>query len=135
MSVYYRAGYKYQLMAPFDIVLPLRPPKVIVTEWLRLNPSGLLEIARGYAWDGPSGPTVDTKSAIRGSLVHDSLYQFLRLGLLPPYAREQADDIYHDLCLEDGMGRIRAWLHFKALRAFGWKSAIPGAERAVLMAP
>ena len=29
---------------------------------------------RGYAWDGPSGPTIDTPDAMPASLVHDGLY-------------------------------------------------------------
>ena len=44
----------------------------------RLNTKGHLIIKRSYAWDGPSGPTIDTKNFMRGSLVHDALYQLMR---------------------------------------------------------
>ena len=113
----------------------LAPEREIVTEWIRFLPSGHMVISAGYAWNGPSGPTIDTKSAMRGSLVHDVLFQLLRLRKLAPETRETADRIYKQLCLEDGMWRLRAWAHFKALRAFGWMSADPEAERPVLTAP
>ena len=32
----------------------------------------------GYAWDGASGPTIDTKNTVAASMIHDILYQFMR---------------------------------------------------------
>ena len=82
-----------------------------------------LTIYKGYAWDGPSGPTWDTENFMRGSLVHDALYQLLRAGVLPQSARRYADDLLREMCLSDGMSRLRAWWVWRALRWFGGRAA------------
>jgi hypothetical protein len=132
----YAAGYSYQLRAAYAVRLPeledaLRLP--IVTDWLELDPDGTLRIRAGYAWDGPSGPTIDSKSAMRGSLVHDSLYQIQRAGLLD--AREAADKVFHRLCVEDGMFGPRAWLWYHAVRIFAKPATDPAAESPDQCAP
>ena len=43
------------------------------------------------AGDGPSGPAIDTKNFMRASLVHDALYQLMRLGTLDKSRRQYAD--------------------------------------------
>ena len=96
----YRSGYKYQLArqychpVPFgDIVDPA------MDRWISIE-NGVLYIGDGYAWDGPSGPALDTRDAMRGSLVHDALYQLIREGLLPSSAREDADKLLRSICRE-----------------------------------
>ena len=80
----------------------------------------------GYAWDGPSGPTIDTKNFMRGSLVHDGLYQLMREGLLAHEEyRKSADDLLRDICVEDGMSKFRAWYVHRAVRISGGKSTKP----------
>ena len=64
---------------------------------LRLTPDGLLTIKEGYAWDGPSGPAPDLAYLLRAALVHDALYQLIRIGALEPRHRGAAD-------------RLLAWL-------------------------
>jgi methyl coenzyme M reductase gamma subunit len=66
--------YKYQLMEPYELPIGIRG-YTIDTHYLKLSEDGDLTISNGYAWDGPSGPTIDTKDFIRRSLVHDALYQ------------------------------------------------------------
>lgn len=133
--IFYRGGYKYQLAADYLTRIPINPASTIETDWIKLSPAGELAIARGYAWDGPSGPAIDTKSAMRGSLIHDALFQLLRLGHLSDALRPTFDQIYKDACIEDGMWLARAHLHFLALRQFGWWAARPSAERQILTAP
>ena len=131
----YREGYKYQLAEDYSVLVPFYRASPAETEWLRLSALGWLLIRGGYCWDGPSGPTIDTASAMRGSLLHDSLYQLIRLGHLGADCRAVADQVYEDACLEDGMLAVRAWAHFKALRLFGGSSAEPSAEKPMLTAP
>ena len=57
-----RRRYKYSLAEDFPLQLELRPETEIVTPFIVLTTDGLLTINKGYAWDGPSGPTIDTKS-------------------------------------------------------------------------
>jgi hypothetical protein len=96
---------------------------------------GLLTIRKGYAWDGPSGPTVDTPNWMRGSLVHDALYQLMREGHLPPEMRKKVDLLMHSHLVEDGMSRARARLAYWGVRAFGAKSARERHEPKVRTAP
>ncbi len=81
-----------------------------------LATDGLLTIDAGWPWDGPSGPTVDTPSFMRGSLAHDALYALLRAGKLHPSRRKEADDLIYDLCRQDGMGWLRAHYMYAGLR-------------------
>lgn len=131
----YRDGFRYQLDKSYAVKISVYPGQWVETDYIRLSPNGDLVIKAGYAWDGPSGPTIDTKSAMRGSLIHDALYQLMRLELLDQEWRGPADWIYEKACIADGMWKIRAWAHFRALRAFGAAAAEPGTDRPILTAP
>jgi hypothetical protein len=87
----------------------------------------MLMIRKGYSWDGGSGPCYDTKTVMRGSLIHDALYQLLRLGLLFPTYRKAADRLLKLICLEDGMNRFRAAYIYRAVRLFAGYAAKKGA--------
>ena len=93
-SIRYRSGYKYQLATRYSILINIKPKKDIKTEFIKLDAKGKLTIKRGYAWDGPSGPVVDTKENMRASLVHDALYQLMRHEELSTKAyKDKADKI------------------------------------------
>jgi hypothetical protein len=97
--------------------------------------NGILIIIASYAWDGPSGPAMDTKNAMRGSLVHDALYQLMREGKLPATYRPTVDAIYKGACLMDGMSAFRAWYHMKGISWFAASAAHPNNLKPVLAAP
>jgi len=121
-----RLGWKYELTAPHSCgvqVFPGAGREVAQDGWIRLSPTGQLTIARGYAWDGPSGPTLDTPSFMRGSLVHDALYQLMREGRLSRDWRKGADMELRRLCLADGMSPLRAWWVYWGVRLFGGRHA------------
>lgn len=119
----YKGGYKYQLIETYFVDTPIRPDALIVARFLVLQPSGRLGILEGYAWDGPSGPSIDTENFMRGSLVHDALYQLMRENHLGQEHRPAADALLRDICIEDGMSRFRAWYVHKSVRVFGAKYA------------
>ncbi len=127
--IFYKAGYKYQLNADYSARLNLKPLKNIKSEYVDLSVDGGLTIKQGYAWDGPSGPTIDTLDFMRGSLVHDALYQLIREGFLTadPY-RKLADEELRRICREDGMPYIRTWWVYQGVR-FG---AAPAATKACI---
>lgn len=52
-------GYKYQLMEQYSFDVAIKEYE-IDTPYLSLGNDGILIIKKGYAWDGPSGPTIDT---------------------------------------------------------------------------
>ena len=63
----YREGYKYQLVEDYTVKTSITPKQdVAKDEWIQLKMDGTLTIKDGYAWDGPSGPTIDTKNFMRG---------------------------------------------------------------------
>ena len=83
----------------------------------------LLTSVSGYRWDGCSGPTVDTQTNMRAGLVHDSLYQLMRLGLLPQSARVIADREFLLIMKEDGMNWFRRTYYYWSVRLFARKYA------------
>ena len=103
----YKKGYKYLLWETYSTQTDLIGYD-IRTDFIILSPTGLLTILKYYAWDGPSGPTFDTKNFMEGSLVHDALYQLMRKGLLPQSCRAYADDRLKADCIRDGMSKFRA---------------------------
>ena len=133
--IYYKAGYKYVLHREVQIQTAIRQHQYVYMPHASLRLSGLLFIASGYAWDGPSGPTVDTKTFMRGSLVHDCLYQMIRVGGLSASFREAADNELYRICREDGMSLLRAKYILWSVRMFGRKAAMPSSEPEVLTAP
>ena len=86
---------------------------------------GVIKIDVGYAWDGASGPAINTKNFRRGSLVHDALYQLMRNGAIPRGYRDTADKILRRMCLEDKMCAPRAWWVYHFVKAFGGGSVKP----------
>jgi hypothetical protein len=83
----------------------------------------LLTVRAGYAWNGASGPTLDTDATMDASLVHDSLYQITRLGVLPSSARKPADRAFRRILLEDGMHPWRAAIWYYGVRLCGFRAA------------
>jgi len=134
-KIEYKSGYKYQMASDYSIDVDAFPKDDISQSFLGLTKEGLLTIRYGYAWDGPSGPTIDTKTFMRGSLVHDALYQLLRMGLLPPEHRLTADQELRRICREDGMNRIRAWYAYHAVRLFAYDYSIAEGKKPVHTAP
>ncbi len=118
-------GYKYQLMEKYVHETQWDLPNAVETggKWVTMSKTGRITLKKGYAWDGPSGPTIDTKDFMRGSLVHDGCYQLIREKLIPGRKRKPADVLLWLICIEDGMPRFRADYVYHAVRAFGGGSA------------
>ena len=100
-------GYKYELLKKEEVTTPIRGIS-ISTPFICLARTGRLYVYPHYAWDGPSGPTIDTPSFMRGSLIHDALYQLMRENLLDHKYRGIADELLRQICIEDGMPTWRA---------------------------
>ena len=134
--IHYRDKYRFQLARDYVVRTPIRPSKIISTEFIRLDHEGELTARAGYAWDGASGPvTIQTHTFMRPSLVHDCFYQLLRQGHLRGEGyRRQADKLLRTMCLEDGMNPVRAWYVYHAVRKFGPRYQDP-APKPILTAP
>ena len=127
MSIKYRKlnTYKYSIMEDVQIEVNIKPNTDVICTYMELSINGILTIRKGYAWDGPSGPMIDTPDTMRGSLVHDVLYQMMRLNMLPLNFRKNADEMLKQICIEDGMSEIRAIYMYEGVRLFGEQYAKP----------
>jgi hypothetical protein len=133
----YKKGYKYWLVRPYSLHVPIFPEHTVVSSggFVTLGKNGVLAIRVGYAWDGPSGPTFDTKTFMRGSLVHDSLYQIMREGLLDNSYRDTADRMLGRICRSDGMCGVRVWYVVGMVNRFAQSAADPKNRKPILYAP
>ncbi len=132
----YRAGYKYQLAEDYQIVTSIKPPADVVTVFINLDKNGYLEIKSGYAWDGTSGPVVDTTNNLRASLVHDALYQLMRKRKISAKEhKDRADRLFRKICKEDGVLSPLAQIYYEALKKLGKPSTDPKNAKKIKCAP
>ena len=132
----YKTGYKYQLVNEYSTSITISPGEDITSEYIHLSAAGEIIIKKGYAWDGPSGPTIDTLNFMRGSLVHDALYQLMRQQKLSKEKyRKPADELLRKMCIEDGMTSVRAWWVYRGVRLGGGSAADPGNKKQIIKAP
>lgn len=142
----YRKGYKYQLDEDDSIFLgdyydketgeELKAPRIFSadTKYFSLD-RGMLTAKSGYAWDGASGPTIDTRNSMRGSLFHDVGYQMMREKIIPLEYKDYFDAVFYHLLINSGMSKLRAWIWYNAVRDFGKSSTLPENDRPILEAP
>jgi hypothetical protein len=136
LKIVYKCGYKYQLFETYELSVSIHPKEhLAIDRFLELSENGTLRIYQGYAWDGASGPAIDTKTIMRGSLIHDALYQLMRTGKLSQKWRRQADKELLRACLVDGMWKLRAYWVYWAVRIFAKKAAMVGVEKRPETAP
>ena len=131
----YQEGYKYQLTEAYEMIIPINPSVPVFSDFITLTLDGLLTVNKAYAWDGPSGPTFDSPAFMRGSLVHDVIYQLCRQGHLSTDCREAADDLLRAICIEDGMWRFRAWYVYWIVRLFAGSCVEPHHKKQIITAP
>lgn len=118
-------GYKYVVAEKFKVQTAILTFSVkdVLTE---LEPNGILTVNAWYAWDGNSGPCVDTISSMEASCVHDVLCDYINMGWLPQYLQPIADQEYYILCTKKGMWWRRARARLLAIR---WYMTGKGAKR------
>ena len=116
--------YKFKVEENFSIELPFKIPD-FVHPYASLK-DGILSVKRGYAWDGASGPIINTRDTLVASLVHDVLYQAMRLNLIKSSKenRQVADKNFFEILKMNGVNSIRRKVWYFAVRLFGKKSTI-----------
>ncbi len=145
----YTSGYKHQLFDPYEHQTSIKLEADVRVPFLVMTKNGLLQFASGYAWDGPSGEirippflpdwmpavrvdvTKDDEKSMRGSLVHDGLYQLMRWKLVPLKHRSYADQLLKDICIEAGMSTFMATQWRNAVNKFAKGSALPKNKKKV----
>jgi hypothetical protein len=165
--IYYKSGYKYQLhvadYAPNTIYIGgrkwlrhtllhkvLDDPAYVERDFYAID-GGNLYIRHGYAWDGASGPAIDTVDTQRASLIHDVLWQAIEEGVIPEQYRPLTNLEFRDILFEDiaatpsgGLlggakdaarrARARLWYHAVDKVGSKWVKAFKG-KSAVISAP
>lgn len=131
----YRKGYKYQLADNIAFQTVLRPDSHIVTEFIELMMDGTMVISSGYAWDGPSGPTIDTDNSMTPSLYHDAAAQLMRMRLIDQKWRIPSNEEFGRMLDERGMWSFRRKLWVRELNNFGAPSTDPKNAKKILEAP
>ena len=127
----YRKGYKYQVVVDDEsLVLPdnIVFSSAMYDDYLRVVYSmeegkWELTVKSGYAWDGPSGPALDTKNFILPSLIHDALYQLMRRKMLHRDYRKAVDKLLVDMCKVENMSWFRRQYVYAAVRVGGHDSS------------
>lgn len=133
-QIKYTKGYKYRLEELYE-----NDTRVvgydIDTTWIKLNVLGRLTLLPGFAWDGPSGPTVDDNTNMRGSAEHDAFYKLMRMGLIPLSGRDVIDRWLQSVLIEDGMPEFRAGYWYSGVHNFAAQAANPKNKKKVFTAP
>jgi hypothetical protein len=101
-------GRVFRLMEPLQIVWKDKPP--LVVPW-------------GFRSDGASVPRFfwrlvfpkGDERALRAAFVHDWIYRNHPAG----WTKEEADLLFYELLLEDGVPKWRAWLACQGVNWFG----------------
>lgn len=116
--------YKFKVEENFSIELPFKIPD-FEHEYASSKDS-ILSVKKGYAWDGASGPIINTRDTLVASLVHDVLYQAMRLNLIKSSKenRKIADKNFFEILKMNGVNSIRRKVWYFAVRLFGKKSTI-----------
>ncbi len=136
----YKKGYKYQThkvfthnVGSFEFSNPNGTS--VVDDFIELTKAGKLTIKAGYAWDGCSGPTIDTANTMQAGLVHDALYQLMRKNLIPASERLKADNQLREVGIANGMWKFKANIYHWAVNKFAKKAALPSHQKIIKRAP
>jgi hypothetical protein len=130
---------KYQLVDNYEALLKIPINRLDEgtcddgrVELVKCNPDFcLLRIKKGFTWDGPSGPTVDTDDFMIPALEHDALYMLMRQGVLPRRHRKKVDELLKERCIAQGMNELRAAYVYFFVRKFGKGATLEKNERKV----
>jgi hypothetical protein len=128
----YSSGYKYQLEEDYEVQTPVKGTFVVGSQFI-LYGSGLLHISRGFAWDGASGPTFDSKSSMIASLVHDVFCVMMRNKMLPyTEYHHTVNKFFRQQCIDAGMWKWRAEVWYRAVELADAGNPDQGPDRVVI---
>ena len=111
----------YVLTKDHEAFTYISPSTEAVSDKVYHSYTGFIRISAGFEWDGATG-AIDTPDFMRASLVHDALYHLLREGALGMGHRKRCDQLFRDICIEDGMPLYRAWRAYLGVRVFGGRA-------------
>jgi hypothetical protein len=117
-AIYTDVGDSKQLQS--DFWFEITPPGYHAEYgFIYVYPNGQVKVKAGFAWDGASGPTIDTIDSVCAALGHDVMYKLMGQKLLPSSYKDEADQWFYMRLVNDGMVGFRAFAWYKAVRLFG----------------
>jgi hypothetical protein len=125
--VYFKEGYRYQTTRWVIVKTKIATGELICTEWFILLPDGWLLARPGYAWDGASGPAINTLNWRLPSLCHDVLCQAIAMGRLSALWADEVHAEMHRLLLKKHMNPVRAWYSREAVE-IAWVPSMSSKE-------
>lgn len=129
----YTSGYKYQIREDIRFALPPEFDGIdIATDFITLK-NRILTVMRGYAYNGASGPTIDTKNSMRPTAFHDAMYQLMCLELLLREFKPLVDELFYELLRQDNMAAPRAFVWKRSVQKLGTGASIRNKD--ILVAP
>ena len=102
----WRKGFKYQLAEKLCLETEIYPDVDLISDFVILRTNGVLELLKGFAWDGTSGPVIDRKTNHRAGAGHDGLYRLMRKGFLDCHNWPLADAMFAKWLKEGGAWSI-----------------------------
>lgn len=81
-------------------------------------------VPKGFQSDGASVPRIfwwlvfpaEDLTALRAAFLHDFIYRTHPAG----WTRAEADRLFYDIMIRDGVPAWKAWIAYQAVRACGW---------------
>ena len=135
MEIEYTKGWKYQLARSCKTKTPVTGYD-IVNDYFHLHSNGDLEVFKGYAWDGASGPTFDTKSSMFPSMIHDVFCQCMRDGSISYDAwQDTINKLFETHCKACGMFEARVAIWYLGVEIGDAGNPEQGPDRGILTAP
>lgn len=122
---YLKGNWKYRTLSNESYESGIKIPYPVVTDYISMSTDGRIDIRAGYAWDGASGPALDTKSFMRGSLFHDASYQLMREEKVSLVHLDEFDVMLVNICEEDGMWSLRRWWVYRGVKIGSGPAANP----------
>jgi len=107
-------GRDWRVLKDFSYKTEIKPKETITSNFFIFHNNGIIEVLKGFCWDGPTGG-LDTKNAMLASLLHDIGCILRARGLLTDREINQFDDLYYKVCLEEGMSKFRAGYMFAGI--------------------
>ena len=109
-TVLYTSGHKYQARCQMIYFTGIFGYE-IMTDLILLRKDGWMLVEPYFAWDGASGPAIDTRTNMRASHLHDALAALMRKGLLPMDCIERSNAALKRIMIIDGAWSARAKLY------------------------
>lgn len=109
---------KYILAKPYQDFAPFKPLKDIVTSYGAFFTNGQYEVSTGFLFSA-NWPAINTDDGKRAACIHDFFYCLMKDGHLDRDYRDDADRLFYNMLIEDGMISFRAWYWYKAVRIGG----------------